>query len=342
MKFFKKSTGYFLLILVLFAIPLLGVLGVLINRIVITPNDQFFNVSIGPSPQINSSTWLLSVEGYINHSLTFDYSNFTALPSIEVIATIQCVDGPAATAVWKGVPLKDILTMVQPQNGAVDVVFYAADSYSSSLTVEEASVEDVLLAYEMNGEPLPVDQGYPLRVVAPNHSGYKWVKWVVKIEIVDYDYIGYWESRGWNDNAQLAPISDWVVHAMLFSVAFMFGGLSMVSGYITKHNEQYSKHFPAFFSRKFHIGSSISYFLISTSTFTYWISNTFINRGSVFYTSHGIISVVAIGLLTFGFVTGLSKLRKKKFTRWHANSNLWAFCFFILTIAFGFFLAIRG
>ncbi|MFW9990178.1 MAG: molybdopterin-dependent oxidoreductase [Candidatus Odinarchaeota archaeon] len=74
--------------------------------------------------------------------------------------------------------------------------FYAADDYNSSLTIEEATENDVLLAYEMNSEVLPPEHRFPIRVVAPNQLGYKWVKWVVRIEIVNYDYKGYWESRG--------------------------------------------------------------------------------------------------------------------------------------------------
>ncbi|MFX1477102.1 MAG: molybdopterin-dependent oxidoreductase, partial [Promethearchaeota archaeon] len=200
-------------IVILLFLPLFGLVGVLISRTIITPNDQFFIVNKGEIPNINANNWRLSIGGQVNNNLIFTYSNFTSQPSKEVLATLQCVDGPSGTALWKGIPLKDLLELAGVQTDAIDVVFFAADDYSSSLTIEEAMAPDVLLAYEMNHEVLPVEHGFPVRVVAPNHLGYKWVKWLVRIEIVNYDYIGYWESRGWSDDASITPLSDWIWHA---------------------------------------------------------------------------------------------------------------------------------
>ena len=170
----RKRKGYlkYIGILILLGLPLFGLLGIMVSRNIITPNDEFFVVSKGETPIVPSNTWNLTIDGHVNNTLTFTYDNFTSRPSKEILATLNCVDGFSGTAIWKGVPIKDLLDLAQIQPGAVDVVFYAADNYSSSLTIEETIMDNVLLAYEMNHEVLPADHGFPARVVAPNQLGY--------------------------------------------------------------------------------------------------------------------------------------------------------------------------
>jgi hypothetical protein len=335
----KKNLKYIGIILLL-CLPLFGLIGVIISRNIITPNDNFFVVSKGESPNIPVDTWILTIYGYTNNSLIFNYANFTSQPSKEVLATLQCVDGPFGTAKWKGIPVRNLLELVGVKTGAVDVVFYGADGYSSSLTIKEASVSNVLLAYEMNGEPLPVDQGFPVRVVAPNHLGYKWVKWVVGMEIVNYDYKGYWESRGWSDDASITPLSDWIWHAMLLSISFLFGGIALMSGLKNSSITKFFDRLPKIVNKKFHITVGIIYFVSSLSIFLYWFISTILNRGSILYTFHGIIALISIILIIPGAITGFKKLRKmdlKKRKR-HYKWNLYSFYFFLATIILGFLL----
>jgi hypothetical protein len=310
----------------------------------ITPNDAFFVVAKGEIPTINASSWNLTINGQVNNTLTFSYSNFTSQTSKEVLATLQCVDGQFGTAVWKGIPVKDLLDLTQVKTDAVDVVFYAADNYSSSLTIEEASVDNILLAYEMNGDPLPVEQGYPVRVVAPYHYGYKWVKWVVRMEIVNYDYIGYWESRGWSDDASITPFSNWVFHAVLLAISFLFGGLAILSGLKRSPATEFFRDLPKFVNKKFHITFSISYFLTSLSVFLYWIISTILNRGAVFYTIHGVMALISVLLVIPGVFTGIKKSRRRdsKNRTWHYKWNIYSFYFFLFTIILGFLLVFTG
>ncbi len=327
-------------ILVLLCLPMVGILGLFLSRNIITPNDEFFVVSKGETPIVSSNTWNLMIEGNVNNSLTYSYSNFTSLPSKEILATLQCVDGPSGTAVWKGVSVKELLDLAQVQPGAIDVVFYAADDYSSSLTIQEASMDNVLLAYEMNGELLPAEQGFPVRVVAPDHLGYKWVKWVVRMEIVDYDYIGFWESRGWSDNAYRTPLSDWILHAELLAISFLLGGIALMSGLKRSPVTNFFQDLPKFVNKKFHIVVGIGYLLTSLSTFFYWVISTILNRGAIFYTVHGITALVSIVLVIPGAITGFKKSKKRDQNKktWHYKWNITSFYLFLATVILGFSL----
>ena len=335
----KKQLKYIGILILLF-VPLIGLLGIVISRTIITPNAQFFVITKGETPIISVDTWNLTVDGHVNDSLIFTYSNFTSQSSKEVLATLQCVEGPFGTAVWKGVPIKSILDLAKLKNGAMDVVFHAADGYSSSLTIEEASKDDVLLAYEMNGESLPIQQGFPVRVVAPNHQGYKWVKWVVRVEVVNYDYIGYWESRGWSDDASITALSDWIWHAVLLSISLIFGGLSMMSGLKRSSETDFFRDLPKFMNKKFHIAASIGYFLTSLIVFTYWIASTISNRGALFYTVHGIASLISIILVIPAFITGFKKIQMRNIDvkTLHYKLSLYSFFSFLVTIILGFLL----
>jgi len=327
-------------ILILLLLPLFGMIGVVISRTSITPNDQFFIINEGEIPDINISNWTLTVDGHINNILNFNYSNFTSQPSKEVLATIQCVEGPSGTALWKGISIKYLLELANLKPGAFDVVFYAADAYSSSLTIEEASADDVLLAYEMNNELLPVEQGFPVRVVAPNHQGYKWVKWVVRVEVVNYDYLGYWENRGWNDDASITPLSDWIWHAILLSISLIFGGVAIISGLKRSPITKFFHDLPKFIHRKFHITVGIGYFLTSVSIFLYWIISTIINRGAIFYTIHGITALTSIIFVIPGAITGFIKSKKRDLNEktLHYRFNLYSLYLFLVTMLLGFSL----
>ena len=316
----------------------------LFQRIVITPNDLFFTVQIGETPIIDDSTWIMEVNGHVNNPQTFNYTNFRALPSITILATLQCVEGPSGTAFFKGALVRDILTIVQPKAGAFDVVFFASDGYSSSLTIGEINLDSIILAYEMNGVPLPADQGFPLKVVAPNHAGYKWVKWITQIEIVNYDYLGYWETRGWSDNASNSPISDWILHAFLFSFSFVLGGIAMISGLKLSPRQPYFKYFPKFINKKFHLSVSLSYSALSITSYFYWVVVTLILRGSLFYTVHGYLAIITIALLIPGLISGLRVLKKYNESRSkaHLYFNAASFLCILFTIVIGFLLPISN
>jgi DMSO/TMAO reductase YedYZ molybdopterin-dependent catalytic subunit len=106
--------------------------------------------------------------------------------------------------VWKGVKLTNLLEQAGWDRSGKVLIFRAVDGYSSSLPLSYVEDNDILLAYQINGLPLPKARGFPFQVVAENKWGYKWVKWVDSIEVSDdVDFKGYWESRGYENDATL-------------------------------------------------------------------------------------------------------------------------------------------
>jgi DMSO/TMAO reductase YedYZ molybdopterin-dependent catalytic subunit len=107
--------------------------------------------------------------------------------------------------------VKDLLEETGIQPNAKTVIFYAYDGYSTSLPLDYIINNDIIMAYKMNNLVLPPERGYPLQLVAENKWGYKWIKWITKIEISDNEtYKGYWESRGYSDSGnQNESFSSW-------------------------------------------------------------------------------------------------------------------------------------
>ena len=161
----------------------------------------------GSTPQrINITTWSLRIDGFVQRPLNLTYDELRTLPTVTVFAKLICVGGSALVTKgnWTGVQLSSLLTLAEVKPEAVEMVFYAVDGFSSSLPVEEIlNRPDMLLAYEKDGEPLPDSLGYPVIVVAPGKWGYKWVRNVEHVELVDFDYRGFWESSGYSDAADI-------------------------------------------------------------------------------------------------------------------------------------------
>ena len=112
-----------------------------------------------------------------------------------------------STAKWEGVPLKALLEEVGLSTNAYDVVFRAADDYSDSIRVERALAGDVLVAHTMNGVPLPQAHGFPAWIIVPGIKGMKSVQWLTEIELVEQDYQGYYQKKGWSDVAAVKTMS---------------------------------------------------------------------------------------------------------------------------------------
>lgn len=165
---------------------------------------DFRENSIKGPQRVDMATYRLKLEGKVASPQVLTYSEVLALPHYEKNVRLSCVEGWSADVVWEGVRLEDLLARAGYDPEAKVVIFRAQDGYSSSLPLEYVLDRDILLAYKMNGVSLPVERGYPFQVVAEDRWGYKWVKWVTSIEVsADEDFRGYWEQRGYDNDATL-------------------------------------------------------------------------------------------------------------------------------------------
>lgn len=175
----------------------------------VTPNKKFYRVDtniITPSVDVNS--WRLDVLGLIkNGPMQLTYDQIKAMPSMSEYATLECIsdkiDGDLiSTAYWKGVPLKSILEKAQALPQATYIVFRCVDGYDVGIPLDRGLMYGTILAYEMNGAPLPGEHGFPIRAIVPGLYGMMNAKWIKEIELVDRIYQGFWQRRGWAINAK--------------------------------------------------------------------------------------------------------------------------------------------
>jgi DMSO/TMAO reductase YedYZ molybdopterin-dependent catalytic subunit len=172
--------------------------------------SDFRENSIAGPQQVSLEDYELEITGLVDKPLTLAYDQVLDRKQYSKVVTLHCVEGWDATILWEGVLLDDLLNQAGPDDGAVTVIFHAADGYTSSLPLEYVRQNKIMLAYKMNGVELPPERGFPFQVVAESKWGYKWVKWVTKIELSDDpNYRGYWESRGYNNDGDLSgPIFE--------------------------------------------------------------------------------------------------------------------------------------
>ena len=174
-------------------------------------NDFRENSIKGPQ-HIDNQTYRLEVTGLVYRNLTYTYNDIIHNhKTYEKVVTLNCVEGWNAKILWEGFLVKDLLEETGIQPNAKTVIFYAYDGYSTSLPLDYIISNDIIMAYKMNNLVLPPERGYPLQLVAENKWGYKWIKWITKIEISDNEtYEGYWESRGYSNNGnQNESSSSW-------------------------------------------------------------------------------------------------------------------------------------
>ena len=184
----------------------------------ITSNARHYLQSINGKnydPKIAADSWRMVVDGLVDQPHAgWTYEDIIALPMQRQVLTMQCIGnwigGPlVGNAEWGGTPLSEVLDMAGIKSEATRVKFYSdsSDGYTTSIPLERALRDEVILAWEMNGEPLPSKHGFPLRLINPGHYGQKMPKWITRIELIDHDYLGYWESKPenkpfkWSDDA---------------------------------------------------------------------------------------------------------------------------------------------
>jgi DMSO/TMAO reductase YedYZ molybdopterin-dependent catalytic subunit len=156
-------------------------------------------------PAFHASTYRLRIDGMVQHPITLTIDDILRQPAVTEKRFYQCVTGwTVPDATWTGIPLSTLLDKVRPQAGAHAVKFYSFDGvYTESLTMDQARHPDVLIAYKLQGKPLSQEQGAPVRLVVPGMYGYKFIKWVNRIELIPKPIDGYWEQNGYDRDAYI-------------------------------------------------------------------------------------------------------------------------------------------
>jgi hypothetical protein len=165
---------------------------------------DFRENSIKGVQHIDNNTYRLEITGLIDTPVIYDYEKLLKLQPYQKVVQINCVEGWSVNLLWEGIRVKDILkdTIIKPQ--ARTIIFYAADGYSTSFPIDYILNNNIIMAYKMNNVVLPPERGFPFQLVAEQKWGYKWIKWITKIELSDnVNYQGYWEQRGYNNNGDL-------------------------------------------------------------------------------------------------------------------------------------------
>ena len=182
-------------------------------RTLITPNEEFYILQLGDPVELSVDSWRLAITGLVEKKINpLTLEEIKSMESVEVMRTLKCIGDPIGkeqmgNATWKGVRLRDIIQKAGVKANTKVVVFRCADSYHTSIPLEAALHEGTILAYEMNGEMLPIDHGFPVRLLNPGHYGTKNPKWIVNIQLAE-KHESYWEKRGWDPvaNVKLATV----------------------------------------------------------------------------------------------------------------------------------------
>ena len=217
----------------------------------ITPIDRFFVRCHTYTPKVNLSEWSLKIDGKVDHPLMLTLADLKKLPRVDLVGVLECAGngrrfyeprmagtqwafGSVGNGRWTGVRLRDVLQKAGIQSSATEVLCDGADvplgtmpDFQRAITAAKALDPDTLLAYEMNGRPLPIEHGFPLRVIAPGWAGDSWVKWLQHIEVLDHEFDGFWMKSAYRhppqpvapgtaiDPAQMVPVTDLGVKSVI-------------------------------------------------------------------------------------------------------------------------------
>jgi len=217
----------------------------------ITPIDRFFVRCHTYTPKVNLSDWSLKIDGKVDHPMSLTMADLKKLPRVELVGVLECAGngrrfydprvagaqwafGSVGNGRWAGVRLRDVLQKADIQSSAAHLLLDGADSplgkmpkFQRTITSAKALHPDTLLAYEMNGQALTEEHGFPLRVIAPGWAGDSWVKWLQHIEVLDHEFDGFWMKSAYRhppqhvepgtavDVSAMVPVTDLNVKSVI-------------------------------------------------------------------------------------------------------------------------------
>ncbi len=222
----------------------------------LTDTKSFFVRAHYPFPTVKQEEWKLSISGLVDKPVTLTYDQLTKMPSKKLTAWIECAGdgrgrfkpmasggqwqvGAVSNAEWMGVPLNDVLAMASPKSGIVDIVCSGAGNsqWSRGLSFAKAKDPDTMLVWQMNGEALRVEQGFPVRLIVPGYPGVAQVKWITNIDLIDKPYDGYFNTTLYTfidaSGKNLGQLTTMPVKSIITSLApnaSVKSGMQTVSG----------------------------------------------------------------------------------------------------------------
>jgi hypothetical protein len=166
----------------------------------------------GGETDIPADSYILIVDGLVKNPLALSLDDLKSYPAVEQFATLECISNPVGgdligTTLFQGVRLRDVLESAELEPSVVDIKFTSVDGYSESLHPEAALHPETILCHSMGNQPLTKSHGAPLRLYTPNRFGIKNPKWLIKIEAIDTDYLGFWQQRGWSESGIIKTTS---------------------------------------------------------------------------------------------------------------------------------------
>lgn len=173
----------------------------------LTPINQQNNNALAGTKHIDKATYRLTVDGLVDNPLSLNYKDLQAYPQVSKLMDLNCVEGWNFTAKWTGPALDSIFNDAKVKPEAKIAIFYTADVLTGYSSLDLSYIQDnnIIIALKLNDITLPPDRGFPFQVVAESKFGYKWAKWVTRIELsADTNFRGYWESNGYNNNADIS------------------------------------------------------------------------------------------------------------------------------------------
>ena len=151
----------------------------------LSPFDREYDNSIKGPQKVDPKSYRLTIEGLVQKPLSLTYEQVLKLPHVKRVVNLPCVEGWDERLLFEGVLITDLLALAEPKAGVRYAAFFAADGYSSALPLEYLKKSKALLGFKINGRTLNAERGFPFQVVAEHKLGYKWVKWVSGIRLLD-------------------------------------------------------------------------------------------------------------------------------------------------------------
>jgi DMSO/TMAO reductase YedYZ molybdopterin-dependent catalytic subunit len=164
--------------------------------------EDFPILHIGSVPDLTRDNWSVKVRGEVDNKIKLDWEAFAALESVRSVSDFHCVTGwTHLDNHWKGVRIRDLIALAHPKSTANHITFKSYDGYTTSLSLDECTGDDDILAFEWEDKPIEADLGGPVRVIIPGKYGYKGALWIKELVLTEEKELGYWEKKGYSDSA---------------------------------------------------------------------------------------------------------------------------------------------